>query len=60
MEGAYIKWYNRALLNAFDFQQKAQGYVVPLREPANEAETSEMLEAERAREQTVIDEGMLD
>ena len=30
---------------------------MPLREPANENETPEMLEEERAREQAIIDNG---
>lgn len=35
--------------------RKEHEYVVPLREPANESETPEMLEAERAAEQAIID-----
>ena len=37
--------------------QKEHEYVVPLREPANESETPEMLEAERQAEQDAIDNG---
>ena len=37
--------------------QKEHEYVVPLREPANESETPEILEAERQAEQDTIDNG---
>lgn len=39
--------------------QKEHEYVVPLRDPLNESETPELLEAERQREQDVIDNGTL-
>ena len=62
MAGAFVKVYVsvQSRLTPVLCFQKEVGYIVPLRDPVNEAETPEMLEAERQAEQDEIDNGQYD